>query len=159
MLPSFSLPPLKLACPKTRPGNPGGGGHHKTPKNVHRIFNAANAFLRPLVFLTATTADTATTAWILGLRVRSLSAVGQKVRTNSSANRVFCTFPGISAASPCMTGPVTGLSQNQNGRKLPRTHSITAPLQVGRWQHQTKTHPCGQLAHRPAPPAASRRRW
>ena len=115
--------------------------------------------IRPHAFLTATTADTATTAWILGLRVRSLSAVGQKVRTNSSTNRVFRTFPGISDAGPCMPVPVAGLSQNQNGWKLPRPHSFTAPLQGAHWQPQTKTHPCGQLAHRPAPPAASRRRW
>ena len=87
--------------------NPPMQGNQGTPKPA-----LLQTFFLPLVFLTATTADTATTAWILGLRVRSLSAVGQKVRTNSNETTVFCTFPGISPVSPCIAGPVTGLSQN-----------------------------------------------
>ena len=42
------------------------------------------ACIAGIVFLTVDTAATATTAWIKGLRVRSLSAVQKKVRTNHS---------------------------------------------------------------------------
>ena len=67
--------------------------------------------IRPHAFLTATTADTATTAWILGFRVRSLYAVTLRVRTNSVHQGAQKSNGGKPTQVNCRCSPFRSLFQ------------------------------------------------